>query len=93
MFSFHLILGLPSGRYLFKFQTYTDINKNIGRKYNIQPSEIRCETHACRQTPVVKGIITFHGGATVRGRKLIFPGADVTRQSEDERENLGAAAK
>ena len=85
IFPFHLILGLPSVLNLLKFQTFTDAKKNVGRKYNVQPSEIRCAIHLCRQTPVVKGIIKFPGSATVRGRKLIFPGAEVTRQSEDER--------
>ena len=54
-------------------------------KYNVQPSVLRCGIHVCRQTQVVKEIIKLHGGATLRGRKLIFPGGEVTRQSEDAR--------
>ena len=35
---------------------------------------------------MVKGIIKRLGDESIRGRKLIFPGAEVTRQYEDERE-------
>jgi len=84
IFSLHLILGFPSGLSILKFQTSTDTKRILVE--TVQPFEIRCAIHLCRQTPVLKGIIKRRGDESIRGTKLIFLGAEVTRRSEDERE-------